>query len=196
MEKSEITLLGRSISLPEQDEENDNLIEEISYEYDILSIIESIGTPEFKEVYTTNIQNIKKLSIKIQQDFCIQILKKISEKYEYEKLEKIDLLNQDNINEVYNLISFLEYDYLNFFSNVWKYLKVDLRKIDIEKYCKKNSDKIINEIDEQIEIRNLSLMSSDFLRTYIKDNMIRFLIEITKKDKMLMLLIILNGDIE
>jgi hypothetical protein len=186
-------LAGSSLPLPEQDDPDQlQLNNEASIEYDGMELIDSIGTPEFKETYMLVINDIKNQEIINQRRLCLGILDKVKEVYEYEFLPFPDLDNQLQMNNVYDLIKFLNYDYIDFFKDIWLYLKTDLKKTDIKKFCETNKDKIIIELEDQLNSRDLSEMVSLFLRTYIKDNLIDWFIKSTVKQKMLIYLRIME----
>ena len=187
-----LILAGSSIQLPEQDDPVLNVEYEASIEYDGMELVSAIDTPEFKEIYLLNINELKLQPIVDQRRLCLDILEKVNEVYEYEFLPHPKLDHQIHMNNVYDLIKFLNYDYVDFFGDVWRYLKADLKKIDIQKFCEKNSEKIIIEIEDQLNSRDLSEMVSLFLRTYNKDNMIDWFIKSTIKKKMLIYLRILE----
>ena len=59
----------------------------------------------------------------------------------------------------------------------------NLIKLDREKYCKSNSDKIIKEIDEQLEIHPQPKLIALFLRSYYKEKIIDWVIKNTEQNK-------------
>jgi len=186
-------LAGSSLPLPEQDDPDQNQLNyEASIEYDGMEVIDAIGMLEFKEIYTLFINNLKSQEIVDQRRLCLGILEKVKEVYDYEFLPHPELEHQLNMNNVYDLIKFLNFDYVDFFGDVWRYLKTDLKKTDVKKFCEKNSDKIIIEIEDQLNSRDLSEMVSLFLRTYNKYNLIGWFIEATEKQKMLIYLRIMK----
>ncbi len=186
-------LAGSSLPLPEQDDPNLNQLNyEASVEYNGMELADAIGKPNFKEIYTMFINDLKSQEIVDQRRLCLGILEKIKEVYDYEFLPYPKLEHQLQMNNVYDLIKFLNYDYIDFFGDVWRYLKTDLKKTNVKKFCEKNSDKIIIELEDQLNSRDLSEMVSLFLRTYNKDNLIDWFIKATEKQKMLIYLRILE----
>ncbi len=180
---------GSSLPLPEQDDPNQNQLNyESSVEYDSMEIVSSIGTSEFKTIYTLFINDIKQQPIVDQRRWCLDILEKIKKVYNFEFLPPPDLDDQLQLNDVYDLIKFINYDYTDFFGDVWRYIDIDLKKIDIEEYCNKHSDEILEETEDQIHSGYLSKMVSLFLRTYNKEDFIDWFIKSTKKQKMLIYL--------
>lgn len=188
-------LAGMSLPLPEQDDPDQiQLNDEASIEYDGMELVTAIGKPDFKEIYTMVINDIKQQEIVDQRRLCLDILNKVKDFYDYSFLPYPDLDNQMDMNDVYDLIKFLNFDYIEFVADVWKYLNVDLKKIDIKQFCYENQIKIVSEIEDQINSRDLSKLVSLFLRTYIKDNMIDWFIDATEKMRMLIYLRILQGN--
>jgi len=188
-----LVLAGSSLPLPEQDDPDQiQLGNEASIEYDGMELVDSIGAPVFKETYMLVINDLKAQEIVDQRRLCLGILEKVKEVYDYEFLPYPELDNQLDMNNVYDLIRFLNYEYIDFFGDVWRYLKTDLKKTNIKQFCEKNSDKIIIELEDQLNSRDLSEMVSLFLRTYNKDNLIDWFIKSTEKNKMLIYLRIME----
>ncbi len=189
-------LMGYSVSPLEMDDEDlEGQQEDASIQYDMLELIDSIGEPDFKSVYISVINDIKQLSISAQMVVCRKILVKVNEVYEYEFLPHPDLDHQLEMNNVYQLLEFLNYDYISFLADVWKFLKVNLKGLDLEIFCNRNGNKIISEIEDQIESRDLSELITIFLRTYNKDGMIKWFRQVTEKSRMLIVLRIMEGEL-
>ena len=171
-ETSEFILLGASIIDPEADqndqEDSDYIANEAIFESRSVDILDSIGSYEFKNIYRTLINDIKLQIFDDQKIFFNSVLAKISEVYDFEFSEKVDIYNIEDLNNLYSFLEFVEYNNIDFITSVWKFLDVDLSKINIEKYCLKNKELIIKEIDEQIETNLLDEKSILFLRTYYK----------------------------
>lgn len=188
-------LAGMSLPLPEQDDPDQNqLNDEASIEYDGMEVVSAIGQPVFKEIYTLFINDIKQQEIVDQRRLCLDILSKVKEVYDYSFLPFPNLDTQLDMNDVYDLIKFLNFDHVEFLADIWRYLKVDLKTIAIKKFCYENSDRIVSELEEQIKSRDLSRLVSLFLRTYIKDDLIDWFVDSTEKNRMLIYLRILEGD--
>lgn len=187
-------LAGMSLPLPEQDDPDQiQLNDEASIEYDGMEIVSAIGQPDFKEIYTLFINDIKQQEIVDQRRLCLDILNKVKEVYDYSFLPYPELDGQLDMNDVYELIKFLNFDHVEFLADVWRYLKTDLKKVSIKQFCYENSDRIVSELEEQIKSRDLSKLVSLFLRTYIKDGLIDWFVDSTEKNRMLIYLRILEG---
>ena len=171
-ETSEFILLGASIIDPEADqndqEDSDYIANEAIFESRSVDILDSIGSYEFKNIYRTLINDIKLQIFDDQKIFFNSVLAKISEVYDFEFSVKMDIYDIEELNNLYSFLEFIEYNNIDFITSVWKFLDVDLSKINIEKYCLKNKELIIKEIDEQIETNLLDEKSILFLRTYYK----------------------------
>ena len=171
-ETSEFILLGASVIDSEADnndqEDSDYIANEAIFESRSVDILDSIGSYEFKNIYRTLINDIKLQIFDDQKIFFNSVLAKISEVYDFEFSVKVDIYDIEELNNLYSFLEFIEYNNIDFITSVWKFLDVDLSKINIEKYCLKNKELIIKEIDEQIETNLLDEKSILFLRTYYK----------------------------
>jgi len=196
MTDNEKILCGNSLPLPELEEDDDRDVEkDASDEYDMLNIIDNIGTDEFKENYLISIDEIRKQSIENQRIFCTKILDKIKDIYDFIPLEKYSLNEQPQCDGIYKFIEFLEFNNLIFLSNLWHDFKIDLRKLDIKDFCNENSDRFMTLIDNQVKLNNYPQLVKEFLRTNIKEKMINFIISKTEKERMLIQLeITLKGE--
>lgn len=176
-----------------ESEEGDevDLIRRASNKYDFIQLVNSIGTLDFKSIYE-NIMN-NEYSIEERYNLAVEILDKIQDVYGIE----LTLSNTPSLHEivsVFKFIKFLEYDYISFIADIWKFLNVNLRS-DIRTFCITNADQIMKVIDEQIETHFLPEIISNFLRTYNKEDMIRLFIELTEKSKMRIVLKIKEEEI-
>lgn len=188
-------LMANSIQLPEEDLD-DRMVkskyglpteEDALRDFYFQTIIGNIGTDEFKQSYLSVITEIRQeYSIEEQRELCFGIIKKIEEVYDFSFSRELDLTNEMQIFGVYDFIEFVEYKHEDFISDVWKGLNPDLSKTDFGKYIEQNQDKIINEIENQLNSHDLSELISDFLRTNNKENIIEWF---TKKSKQLIVLI-------
>jgi hypothetical protein len=188
-------LMANSIRLPEEDLD-DRMVksqyglpteEDALRDYYFQTIIGNIGKEDFKENYLAVMHEIRQeYSMEDQRDLCFGIIKKIEEVYDFSFSTEIALDTVKQIFDIYEFIEFLEYKHEVFISDIWKDLKPDLSKTDLEKYIEQNQDKIINEIENQLKSKDLSELISDFLRTNNKENIIEWF---TKKSKPLLVLI-------
>lgn len=196
MRDPEKILLGTSIHVLEMDDEEQiNNIEEAISNYQILDILYHIGKSNFREIYLNEINDIKLLPIQEQQLFCLAILDKIQQIYDFEFSPTIDFNEKLNIENVYLFLEFLEYDHVNFLVNIWRFLQPDLRHLNIDQFCQKNKNKIIGEVEDQLETYEETRFSSQFLRTYNKNDLVEWITIKTKKTRMLIYLGIRESEV-
>ena len=187
-------LSGNSIRTYELDDEDEIGKESnASYLYDFFNIINSIGTIDFKSTFLALKDNIQTKPFLYQKEFCVSILDKIEEEYNFKFPNTIPIDNQEDVNNIYKFLEFLEYDNIIFFSRLWAILGIDLKNIDIKEYCNKNINRILSEVEELTEILNLNWIISIFLRTYYKNDMEKFIVTNSEKNRMELLLIIQGG---
>lgn len=188
-------LLGSSFPLYEVEEDFDKDVEkDASSRYDMLNIVNAVGTDDFKDSYLLSIDSIKDSSIEDQQIFCDELLKKVREVYDYEFPVRIDFVNEDIILDFYKFMEFIEFGYIDFLSKLWRILNQDLKGLDIFTFCQSNSFEIVKEVDDIVEMSSFPKLVSTFLRTYTKDNLIEFIVKKTIKDRMLIVLEIKEGE--
>jgi len=172
---------------PELDADEDQLEKNFKrgyFESSKLDIIDTLGKEDFKNVWLTLRNDIQNESIKFQAIFSEQTLDKIFELYDFSFPTSISLQNQYELNNFYLFLEFLEYENTNFVSQVWRFLgPKNLLEIDIKKFCNLNQEKIIKEIDEQLEVHPQPELITLFLRTYYKDKMIEWFIKNSKRAK-------------
>lgn len=205
------TLLGNSVPLPEED--SDDVKSDIDFqsriytggienqedalrEYWFITVLNSIGTSEFKQNYLSVISDIKsECSIREQVLFCEKILERVEEVYEFVFPRVLKLYDLNDIQNVYDFIEFLEYKYEDLIIVVWKFLDVNLRKINIGEYCRAHVGKVIIEIEEQIKVHVLPVLAEQFLRACGKDELIRWFSNISENSKALLILEILKSEV-
>lgn len=184
-------MLGNSIELPEMDYDDDAVNSETGYpveesalkEYYFSIVTTNMGLLTFKENYLSVKPHIRKLSIEDQMLLVNSILQLMPEKYNFEFSINLDPVNQDDINELYKFIEFIEYDHEKAICSVWKYLNLtesEVFYLQIENLCQKYIDKIISEINEHADDYNYSEMIKDFLRTYNKEDFMEWFCDKSK----------------
>ena len=154
------------------------------YDSSKIELLDAIGTPDFKDEWLVLKGDIQNETLKLQRIFSEQTLDKISEIYDFEFPIKLDLDVQGQIDDFYKFLQFLEYENTEFIINVWQFLgPKNLIKLDIEKFCNDNDNKIIKETEEQLEIHPQPGMIALFLRTYYKEKYIEWFIKNSIKAK-------------
>lgn len=195
MSNYEKDLIGSSIPLMETDTEpslvNNSLIYNAETNADNNDVIENFGKEGFKEIYLNNSNEIQLMSIDNQRDLCEKLSEKIYEMYSFEFSPKLDFDNNGIITEFFKFIEFLEFDYIDVLSIILEGGDFDFLKKDPEGFI----NKYWVEINNKIEKENFSELISKFLRTNNKDNIISFIISRIEKDKMLVILRILERGI-
>jgi len=188
--------LGGINPIPESDEYNFELegrIARAQYLYAKEDIFDNLGEEEFKDLYMIGMEIIRNKTIKVQRKFSEQILDKISEVYDFEFPVKLELNTKYQLEEFYKFIEFLEFNSERFLSYVWKFLDNDIMKIDIDSYCITNADKVISEIEEQLESHPQNEIITIFLRTYSKDKIIEWFGRMSKRFKIFIAIENLEG---
>lgn len=175
-DKSLELFLG-AIDVPPEEADNDTEAlesheERAEYLYAAEDIINNIGESDFKEIYKVSIDVLRKQSFRRQQKTVEQIIDKIETIYDFRFPEKVELNTIYQLNRFYEFIEFLEYDSSVFLSYVWRFIKKNIVKINIKEYCEINKDKIIKEVEEQLESHPQNEIITIFLRTYYKDKFI------------------------
>lgn len=189
-------LLGNSIREPEVDYDNEEVESEYGEpvresalkQYFYVTVVDHMQTPEFREHYLAVLPEIRHYPTEEQQLLANSILNTIKEKYDFELSINPEVNNQLEINDVLQLLEFIEYDHEDFIVEVWYYLKPDTNSFQVEKFCEHNKYKIIDEIEEQLTLRSLPWMITDFLRTYNKDEIVEWFCEKSKNLRTMILL--------
>jgi len=185
-------LLGNTIEEPEVDyddervnsESGDPVIDDGLQQYYFASVIDAMATKNFESDYKSVRGKIRLYSTEQQQLLAFSILQNLQEKYDFEFSLNFTPYNQDDIDELYKFIEFVEYDHEKFITQIWNHMiKFDGTKLDIETFCKVNEGKILKEIEEQTFTHYYSEMITDFLRTYNKENLIEWFCEKSKNLK-------------
>lgn len=145
-------------------------------QYEFADLIKNIGMLGFKETYLNFIDDIKKQSFLNQQVLSEHMIEQIQKIYNFDFPEKIILSDQNDINNFYRFIEFLEYDNEEFLIEIFKGFNVDFNKIEPDEFCQKNKQEIIKQINfynnEQINYGGESKLPNIFLNLYdtLEDN--------------------------
>ena len=193
-------LLGNSIREPEVDYDSAEVESQLGYpveeealrEYYDVTITDNIGKPDFRQNYLSVSNFVKEFQIKNQQLLANSIMNQIKTVYDYTPSVTHDVDSYDEINEVYQLLEFIEYNHENFIVEVWSFLKPEVNSFQVEKYCEQNKQKIISEIEEQLDSRYFPWLIANFLRTYNKNDIIVWFCEKSIKLRGLILLSIIE----
>ena len=186
-EKSQEMLLytlGEPPDFDADEEEMETRYEDAFYQSSKIDIQDQLNTNNFKDVWLILKSDIQNKTINLQRIFSEQTLDKILEIYDYSFPVNISLDTQPEIDNFYEFLEFLEYNNENFIGYIWRFLNpVNLMRFDIKGFCKKNSDKVIREMEEQLEVHPQSKMINLFIRTYYKEKMIEWFIDRSNRYK-------------
>jgi len=142
------TLLGSlnvEPEIDEQDQQFDNNIEEASDIYTINTVIQGIGTPEFKANFENFYNDIVKMNSEKRNLFTSLTLTRVKDIYDFEFF-------QNTASETFDFLFFLfwlkwlEYDNVSFLSLVWKKLKKDPLRVDYSKISWKELQRCLLEV--------------------------------------------------
>lgn len=194
--RSDKAFIEAMVQYPEMDDDErmDEFEDDAIYQSSSIDLQDNLGEPDFEFVYPILIQDIQTATFDNQKIFCQKMLEKITEVYDYTFPENPELDSNMDIYNCLEFIKFLEYDNIIFLSFVWQYLNVKLLKLDVESYCNKNQNKILKEVEEQLESHEQNELISIFLRTYYKEKFIEWFIRETERSKTSILLEIIERE--
>ena len=178
----------------DDDERMDEFEDDAIYQSSSIDLQDHLGDPDFKLVYPILMEDIVTATFDNQKIFCQKMLDKIEEVYDYRFPETPEMDDNQSISNCLEFIKFLEYDNIIFLSFVWQHLNAKLLHLDIESYCNRYADKIIKEVEEQLESHEQNELTSIFLRTYYKVKFIEWFIRETERSKTSILLEILERE--
>jgi hypothetical protein len=180
-ERSTETFISNLIEPSELDADEEQLehnYEKACYESSKIEIIDSVGANNFQDVWLTLKDDIQFETIKLQRIFSEQILDKIFEVYDFSFPDIISLETQYELDDFYQFLQFFEYENTKFLIYVWSFLgQKNLMKLDIESFCKNNTNVIIKEIGEQLELHPQPKLTNIFLRSCYKEKIIEWFIK-------------------
>lgn len=187
MSDYEKILIGESIPLDQVDDEESNLdymIPEAELNADLTTIINYFGTEEFKGLYLNLYNEIRSFELEKQRELCEKLIIKISENYNFEFFPQLTFDNKNDTEEFFKFIEFLEYDYVDFLSEIISGLDLELLKKDINEFLTLNWNQLVLKINSYQK----NEIISKFLRTNNKEGLYDFIRSRLEKDKMLVIL--------
>ena len=175
-----LLLYSNPLNEVETDEDDtDRSFENAQTEAIFIDVIEAIGEEDFKHVFTNVISDIRKTPIKKQIELCYRIIDKINEVYNFEFYREVDIKNESQVEDIYSLVSFIEFNNIDFLERLLDGFVIDIMKLDVPNF--------LNDNWKDLEKRIYSLPTigfiSSFLRTNTKDNVISFLLKEIEKSK-------------
>ena len=108
----------------------------------------------------------------------------ISENYNFEFFPQLTFDNKNDTEEFFKFIEFLEYDYVDFLSEIISGLDLELLKKDINELLTLNWNQLVLKINSYQK----NEIISKFLRTNNKEGLYDFIRSRLEKDKMLVIL--------
>jgi hypothetical protein len=201
MSSYEKMLIGDSTPLMEVDDEessslNDELITDAEINADFVDLVDHVGKEEFKEIFLNLYDELILIDIENQRYLCEQLLNKISEIYEFEFTPLITFDDETDIKIFFKFISFLEFDYIDFFAKVISGLELDILKKDVNLFLTMNWNTISNLLVTISEKEINSELISNFFRTYNREGTYEFMRSRLDKDKMLVILKVMEGELK
>lgn len=184
-EKSQKALLSGFLEVPEYDdsEDLDTIQDESIFISSSIEIEEGLGSDDFQVTYLEFIPDIHQQPLTNKIVFCYRMLERIQKVYDFTFPVMKEFLTEYDISEFLKFIEFIEYDNSIFLSHVWKFLDANPLKIDIEKFCEENMERIIKETEEQIQVYPQNDNITVFLKTHYKEGYIRWFVKSTKRNK-------------
>jgi hypothetical protein len=183
-DKSQELLMGLIDEMPEMDsdpEETDERLDNANLVAAIRDILDNIGKEDFRLTWGIQYEYIRNQPFYQHARFAEALLEKIFEIYEYQFPEKLYFFTKEQIDRFYDFVKFLEYNNTNFLSVICRVLKIDVIKGDLDSFCKQNDMRIIKEVEEQLGTYQQPELQSLFLRTYMKDDFIKWFTEQIKR---------------
>ena len=195
-ERSDKAFIEAMVQYPEMDDDErmDEFEDDAIYQSSSIDLQDNVGEPNFKFIFPILLPDIISATFDNQRIFCQKMLKRIEEVYDYSLPEKPELESNMDIHNCFEFIKFLEWDNVIFLSHVWQYLNANLLEIDVKSYCESNADKILKEVEEQLETHEQNELISKFLRTYYKAKFIEWFIRETERSKTSILLEIIERE--
>lgn len=185
-ETAQLIICGKSMNSPEEldsEEHSPELVQIAILQSSEMDIIDNIGKSDFVYIYKELKNDILTYPFKNQRRFVERLIERISDVYDFVFPINIDIDEMKDVSDFYAFLEFLEYDNIKYIGRVWKFLDANIMKVDIEKYCKDNSNMIIKECESQIESHDLNKMISMFLRTYTKEKFIEWFTKVSAQSR-------------
>lgn len=175
-------LLGNSIPLPEMDLDDANVdsqtgdadAETALMDYYFSTITGGIGKEDFQFEFASVIDFVVKYPLKNRIKLCYSILKRIKEEHDFVFPTDIEIKNEVEVQNIFDLVKFIEYDSEKLIVGVWKYVMPKTARVNFILYCEQNRDKILSEVEEQIDTHHYNELITEFVKSYEADKMIKW----------------------
>lgn len=187
-----MTKVLSSMQILEFEEHDDvDIAEESSKEHMMQEIISSLSTPLFESTYKLFMPEVRKLDFATQQQFCSSILERVGQVYSFSPID-VSLESKDDIEDVYKLVEFLEFDNLDFFAKLFRKLRANPLLVDVREFLQEKK----TEVDSFIStFRSGSRLIDQFLMSYQWENMLHFLSERAFRQKVEIAVTLEGGEI-
>jgi len=147
------------------------------------SFVSYIGEDNYKHIYEMYYSKLSSLTADERRSIAVRILDVIEDKYDYRPTKKYELTDR-NVYYIFDFIAFLEFNYIDFFTDLWFNIlnePVKLYKINITRFIFLNQEQIIKVIDELIPTLNEPQITKDFLNDLPRERLLSFITEQTIK---------------
>ena len=181
-EEALFALLGE-IEAPENELDDERDTYEDAYDkYDFLNFVNSVGTPDFKDNYL--ILKNRDIRVKAIENIARELVDKVDEVYGI-TLFVPDSPTLAEVMNIFLIVEFLEYKYVDLWAKLWSYLTDNFRAIeDIADTYEWDSAKLIEVIDDIVESYDLHTCVKNLLLTLNKEAMLKLFIDLTKKRRL------------
>lgn len=175
-------LLGNSVSMPEEDLDDavvasrsgEPHAEDALRDYYFSSLTIQIGKENFQAEYNSVIDFIRTYPLEQRIRLSYSIIKRIKEVYDFEFPKDLDVNSELEVQNVLDLIKFIEYENEKLIINVWKYLAPENNRVNTLLYCEQNKNRILLEIEEQIDTFDYNPLIVQFVKSYEGDKIIKW----------------------
>ncbi len=175
----------------EEDDDRD-IPEEVDFEDSCNEVLKSIGTEDFENMWALMGKTIFSSPVGLQILFCRSVLSKIEEVYSFTPVNpKLEVL--EDVQSIYEFLAFIEYNYLEFLTGLFNFLQIPVNKVLDYKILFNTLWNRVSEFLDQFSSANE--MITEFLRTYIKEDFVKYLSLITERKKTeVAILVTLKGE--
>ncbi len=140
------------------------------------AFVSYIGSENYKSIFEMYYKYLNLLSFLEKKSIGEQIISVVADKYKYE-IDSRQIVSEREVFYILDLISFLEFRYVDFFANIWNELNIPIFEVDILSYCLQNKEHIIKIIDNNIEYSKESKYVISYLTNVNGDDLIDFFIK-------------------
>jgi|GEM_PF-5090443 hypothetical protein len=180
------TLIKQSSPTLEIEEDDDkNLVEMSSNEYDNNNLLDSIGKENFKEVYSNCFIFIKQYKLEDKLELSRKIIQKVQEVYNFNFVNLIDCTSESDFDKLLQFLEWLEYDNVEFFTDLLINLNIDFKTKFVKEFFLNIWNKIEIFIFEKYKYNNY--FQRKFLQENNKENIIDFCFKNMQKNKTLII---------